>query len=487
MKKLQALLIFSGLWVPFASSIDIVVDYSYDSNNFFDTQDKRDAMEEVADRFSRVITSSLAAVGPEGTGTGTPAGWRIGFLHPGTGDPFEISTAASAATDSLIDVGAPEADVYGFAGLSADVWILYAGGRPLASSGNGGTATGNNFLTTFDDVNGPLHRGFNDNTPGAGPTESSRDLPRWGGSITFDTGRTWHFDRSTIAPPSASDFYSIALHEIGHALGLSTDWNQWAGDGAGNYTGAEAIAAYNSDNGTTVTSLDLVGAGGNHFADQTYDSFVFSEGSPETVGVVPNFVLQDLLMEPIADFGGQQNRFELTNVDVAALRDLGWATLTKPIPNHQPDNIVGKNLFSSIGSNIYETATGQTLTLISRKARKVNGVFGVSNDGAIPDEMTVTGTGGNSIFTVTYTSGGNNITAEVVTGIHTTGLLFTGDPPEQINVTIKHRKSKIKKIVNRRGRKSIRYRKRSRTLTVRSVSDGNALKSDLCRLIVRTK
>jgi len=314
--------LFSGAIAGSANAIEIVVDYSLDTNNFFNTQQKRDAMQAAADRFSRVITSPLAAVSPSGTGTGTSAGWRIGATHPGMGGALQISTASSVGTDPLSVAG--EADVYGFDGLNSDEWILYAGGRSLGSAGVGGTGTGTNFTSTFNDVNGPMHRGFNDNTP----SDSVSDLPRWGGSISFDTGRTWHFDLDTIAPFGSVDFYSIALHEVGHALGLSTSWNQWQDDGSGNYTGSEAIAAYNVDNAATRSSLDLQSSTNRHWEDGAYESYVFAAGDPITVGTVPTGTRQDLLMEPTANFSSLQERFELTNVDVAALEDLGWSVLS---------------------------------------------------------------------------------------------------------------------------------------------------------------
>lgn len=320
---LPAILLLS-VAAPGTHAINIVVDYTYDTNNFFDTQNKKDAMQAVADRYSRVITSSLAAVSPSGTSSGTSAGWRIGFSHPGTGASFQISTAASSGSDPLGGSGA--ADVYGFAGLNADEWKLFAGGRALSSAGIGGTGTGLNFTSTFNDESGPLHRGFMDNTP----SNTVNDLPRWGGGISFDTGRTWHFDLATTATTGTLDFYSIALHEVGHALGLSTSWNQWADDGSGNYVGATAIAAYNADNGTSATSLNLVSASDNHWEDGTYDSLVFSLGGAVTVGTVPTGTLQDLLMEPIANFSSSVNRFELTNADVGALQDLGWMVVPEP-------------------------------------------------------------------------------------------------------------------------------------------------------------
>lgn len=305
-----------------AMAINIVVDYSLDSNSFFDTPAKQAAMQAAADRFSRVITSPLNAVGPAGTGTGTSAGWRIGFTHPGTGAPHQISTAADFGSDPIAGAGA--ASDYGFAGLAADEWRLFAGGRSIAPAGQGGTGTGTNFTTTFDDIDGPMHRGFNDNTPG----RSSSDLPRWGGAITFDTGLAWHFDPGTAASGSDVDFYTIALHEVGHALGLSASWNQWQDDGAGNYNGPEALAAYNADNGASLLTLNEVSSTNKHFEDGTYESQIFSGGSPVTVGTVGLGVNQDLLMEPTANFTGAIRRLELTNADVGALRDLGWATVT---------------------------------------------------------------------------------------------------------------------------------------------------------------
>jgi len=309
------------LVAPSVQAINIVVDYTYDTNNFFDTPTKKAAMQAAADRFSNVITSSLLAVGPGGTGTGTSAGWRVGFTHPGTGASFELSTAASFATDPFSGAGA--ADVYGFSGLNANQWILYAGGRALGSAGIGGTGTGINTTTTFDDISGPMHRGFADNTPAS----SINDLPRWGGAVTFNSGEAWNFSLGSTG--SGLDFYSIALHEVGHALGLSTSWNQW-NNTAGVYTGPLAIAAYNTDNGTSLTGLNLESAANPHWKDNTYDSFIFGFGNPNTVGTVPGGTKQDLVMEPIADFGGAQNRFELTNVDVAALQDLGWSVIPEP-------------------------------------------------------------------------------------------------------------------------------------------------------------
>lgn len=323
LKKSIFALLVAACAAPSAGAFNIVVDYTYDTNNFFNTQAKKDVMQAVADRFSRIISSPLLAV--DASYDGGASDWRIGFTHPGTGASFQISTAANAGSDALAGSGA--ANVYNSAfTLPGNTWILYAGGRALGSAGSGGTGTGLNFTNVFEDLNGPMRRGVIGETPG----DTVSDLPAWGGSISFNTGTSWHFGLGTTAPGGTTDFYSIALHEVGHALGLATSWNQWASAG-GIYGGIHGVTAYNTDNGTALTGLNQVSAANEHWLDGAYDSFIFSLASPNLVGTVGLGTKQDLLMEPVANFiNPTLLRFELTNVDVAALRDVGWQIVPEP-------------------------------------------------------------------------------------------------------------------------------------------------------------
>jgi hypothetical protein len=322
----KAILLLCFVWpllaaVKPAQAIFITVDYRYDTNNFFNTQQKRDALEAAAARYSAIITTPLLAATLSDDSTDP----RIGFTHPATGANFQVSSANSQATDALVAAMVPAANEYrGPWSIAANQWILYAGGSPLSVAGQGGTATGTNFTSVFTNGSSHLNRGFR-------ASGSANNLPLWGGSITFDNdGSTlWHFDLNTPSIGSETDFYSIALHEIGHALGLSTSWLEWSShSSSGHFSGTNAVAAYNADNNASLSSLNEVSSTNHHWQDGTYDSFIFPGGNPQYVGTVGPGVLQDLLMEPTANFTGTTRRFELTNVDVAALRDIGWSVIT---------------------------------------------------------------------------------------------------------------------------------------------------------------
>jgi hypothetical protein len=319
-----------------ASAVNIAIDYRYDTNNFFtlggpnpDAASARAALESAAARWSRVLDAgNLNAATINDTNDG-----RIGFSHPGTGASFQVSGAAGVGSDAIAGAGAGAADEYRPITFTADTWILYAGGRSLSVSGQGGTGTGTNFTSTFTDPNSHLNRGFG----GFNAAFGSGNLPTWGGSITFNNAASaFRYD---------GDFYSIALHEIGHALGLNIsgfgNFDQYVS--GSDYFGPQAIAAFNADNGTSASSLSLVSSTNPHWADNgnpldppadAAQSFIFDLGGPDYTGTVGPGVLQDLLMEPFQNFvtGGSNpiQRIELTNVDIGGAEDLGWAIIPEP-------------------------------------------------------------------------------------------------------------------------------------------------------------
>ena len=67
-----------------ACAINIMIDYRYDTNSFFNTQQRKDALQAAADRYSAVITETLLGASLQND-TVDP---RIGFNHPGTGASY---------------------------------------------------------------------------------------------------------------------------------------------------------------------------------------------------------------------------------------------------------------------------------------------------------------------------------------------------------------------------------------------------------------
>ncbi|WP_168566165.1 matrixin family metalloprotease [Crateriforma spongiae] len=302
------MLLFIGGRCPAALTIDI--DYTFDTNNFFGAAGsaQREAIEAAAGFFENTISQNFAAITPGGDNS-----WDAQFFNPATGG---LSTVSNAT-------------------IAADTIRIYVGGRNLGSStlgqaGRGGwSASG--FAPFFDSIN----RG-----------DSATQFGLWGGSATFNTTSNWNF--SVASGPSAgqNDFYSVALHELGHVLGLSATSDAWddhwiagtdsiadANPGTdGQFTGPNALAAYNADNGlseafipTVAARLDNPGTAQNeedltnrHFARNTM-SYIYGTTT-----------LQEIALDPDITVG---TRKLFTNVDVAALSDIGWQVTAVPEPS----------------------------------------------------------------------------------------------------------------------------------------------------------
>ena len=302
----------------------IKVDYRFDTNGFF-TPEARVAMEAAAARWSRVIDQTLL---PVNLVDNEYQDHRFKLFHPSSGEIYELSAAASEASDFIVTrFSQPAADEYlgGFT-LEEDEWVLFVGSRPLAEAARGGPlAAGINTADVFDNPKSFINRGFN---------KGRESLTVFGGSISFNLNGGWNFN---LAKPGGLDFYTIALHEIGHGLGLnakiSEEWTDLVSEEV-EFTGTNAISAYQRDTGEAVKSLKIVSesAYNYHWADDVYDSIIFPLGEPNYIGTLGPGKLQDLLMEPVATFSSVLSRFEITNVDVGGLQDIGWSVITGDPP-----------------------------------------------------------------------------------------------------------------------------------------------------------
>lgn len=136
-------------------------------------------------------------------------------------------------------------------------------------------------------------------------------------SDTNDDGRTdsdfelesvWHFNADVPVAEGKIDLYSVALHEMIHAIGFgaSVSWDQQV-VGA-RWTGEHAIAA-------------------NGGGDQ-----IVAEGHVVS-GVVSRTVTSQVWQTPVmAALLGRGTRAELTELDLAILRDLGWRVTEASLP-----------------------------------------------------------------------------------------------------------------------------------------------------------
>ncbi len=251
------------------------VDYSFDTGTpFFDTQAKKDLFESIVDDVISALADDLDPIAPSGSDT-----WTATFTNPNTGAP-----------ENVVDLN-----------VAANEIIIYAGGRDLGATtkgvgGPGGfTSSGTGaFIATVEG------RG----EAGALDDGNETDIGLWGGAISFSTnaGTTWHFDESTDdLDPGETDFYSVAYHEVLHLLGFGTSaaWNNLV-DGVNDvFLGTASIAEYD----VAGASPPLEPGDDGHWANGTTD------GGDE-VGLDPSLT--------------SGTRKELTLLDYAALKDIGW-------------------------------------------------------------------------------------------------------------------------------------------------------------------
>jgi len=128
------------------------------------------------------------------------------------------------------------------------------------------------------------------------------DFGPWGGAIAFNSSTSWYFDPNPATDESFSgfDFYSVALHELGHVLGIGTALS-WETPITGNqFTGTAVVATHGGS--VTVTSDH------GHWASGV-------------TGLWPDGTSHDAAMTPSI---ASATRKRFTDLDMAGLSDVGW-------------------------------------------------------------------------------------------------------------------------------------------------------------------
>lgn len=182
-------------------AFSITFDYRFDSSGFFDDPERRSALELAAAQWEAIILDDFDEL-PEGTS-------------------FEIRNPTTQATETVT------------LSHSVDDLIIFVGARTLPASTlaiagpDGGNAPGDAFTARIS----PDFRG-------EGPVT---EFEPWAGSISFNSSENWYF--GTDSPSTGqNDFLSVAVHELGHVLGVGTSgaFDSWIVDHW--FTGPNAIA-----------------------------------------------------------------------------------------------------------------------------------------------------------------------------------------------------------------------------------------------------
>ena len=264
--------------VPSAWAFNIDFDYSYDASGFFSDTTRKNVLDSAASYFESIITDDLLAINSSGDNY-----FNVSFMNPSTG-----------AIQTINDFSVPEDTLTIFVG-ARDL-----GGSILGQGGPGGYSVGG----TTEFVTNALTRGETTTIAGVRNENGNTaiDFAPWGGSISFNSTASWYFDQDTSTDESFEgfDFYSVALHELGHVLGIGTadSWDNKISNGQ--FTGANAVAAYGG-------SVPVTNDGG-HWAQNTQSTL---PGTTTT---------QEAAMDPDIT-ASERKRF--TTLDNAGLEDVG--------------------------------------------------------------------------------------------------------------------------------------------------------------------
>ena len=273
---------------PQSIALNIQLDYTYDSLGFFSGANtfRRDIMEAAANVFEDRILDELTGI----------SNFNDGFNN------FEFSATLERPDTSAI--------VSGPSTIDPNTVIVYVGGTNLLDVSTLGEAGPNPFSISVSGspvawepwIDNVFTRGQGDGTQASVDGNSAFDTSLWGGKISFNNNANWYFDTdpSTDEAFSGNDFYSVALHEMSHALGIGTAdaWFNLINFSMGTFEGSNAVTSHGGP-------VALANEG--HFAN----------GTLSTV----NGNTQEAAMDPSLTEG---TRKRLTDLDWAALEDIGW-------------------------------------------------------------------------------------------------------------------------------------------------------------------
>ena len=234
-------------------SFDIEFDYRFASDSFF-TEEVRAILDEAARLWGNVINDDFDTV---------PTGVEFNIENPMNGSAQETVTLTEPIDDLRI----------------------FAGANDLS-----GTTLGRG-ASRGRDVEGDIFRTrVADDFRGQGPVT---DFEPFLGLLLLDTDQNWNFGLDEPAPDE-NDLLTVALHEIGHVLGLGAT-KRFEEIGAGGFFGGPNARSVNNGDPIPLTS------------DLAHTATSFQDGAP--------------LIAPSISKGTRKG---ISDVDLALLADIGY-------------------------------------------------------------------------------------------------------------------------------------------------------------------
>lgn len=249
-----------------ARAISITWDYTCDSDGFFTSQ-RRAVLEAVASVFSN-YEIDRPALAPTGGNQ-----WSWNFNDPSGSGAVEILNPSVGAGELVIYVGAKD---------------LGAGTLGLGGNVGWGASGSGTWIQSLQNTN----------------TESA--YQPFGGTLSLNTTVFWYDGLSSTVPAGQFDFFTIALHEVGHVLGVGLydyvdAWDLWVNTGNNTFFGSRASEIYGS-------AVPLSSTWSHIQSGTTYE------------GLTP-------VMVPTISAGVRR---EWTAVEFGILEDLGYVAIPEP-------------------------------------------------------------------------------------------------------------------------------------------------------------